>query len=55
MSQRKLAVNERVSMTVNNSVRSSAMSDVYIVLFTFVAHFWLVICKSDPIGYSRLQ
>ena len=31
-----------------NSMRSSAMSDVYIVLFTLLVHFWLVICKSDP-------
>ena len=31
-----------------NSIRSSAMSDVFIVLFIFLAHFSLVICKSDP-------
>ena len=30
------------------SIRSSAMSDVFVVLFTFLAHFQLVICKSDP-------
>ena len=29
-----------------NSVRGSAMSDAFIVLFTFLAHFWMVICKS---------
>ena len=26
-----------------NSMRSSAMSDVFVVFFTFLAHFWLVI------------
>ena len=26
----------------------STMSDVCIVLVTFLAHFWMVICKSDP-------
>ena len=31
-----------------NSIRSSAMSDVFVVLFIFLAHFCLVICKSDP-------
>ena len=35
----------------NDSTRSSAMSDVFIVLFTVLAHFWLFICKSEPIGY----
>ena len=33
---------------VNDSTRSSAMSDVFEVLFTFLVHFWLVIRKSDP-------
>ena len=32
----------------NDSTRSSAVSDVFVVLFTFLAHFWLVILKSDP-------
>ena len=32
----------------NDSTRSSAMSDVFVVLFTFLVHFWLVIHKSDP-------
>ena len=31
-----------------NSMRSSTMSDVFIVLFTFLAHLWLAICTSDP-------
>ena len=31
----------------NDSTRSSAMSDVFVVLFTFLAHFWLFIRKSD--------
>ena len=30
-----------------NSVRSSAMSDVFIVLFISLPHFWFI-CKSDP-------
>ena len=39
------------NVMVNDStifMRSSAMSDVYVVLFTFLAHFWLVVCESDP-------
>ena len=36
------------SDSTNNSMRSSAMSDVFIALFTFLVHVWLVICKSDP-------
>ena len=31
-----------------NFLRSSAMSDAFIVLFTFLALFWLFFCKSDP-------
>ena len=34
-----------------NSVRSSGMSDVFIVLFTFLAHLLLV--KVISIGYLR--
>ena len=32
----------------NESMRSSAIFNVFIFLFTFLAHFWFVICKSDP-------
>ena len=44
ISQRKLAVDERVEdgdcvAMANDSTRSSAMSDVFIVLFTFLAQF----------------
>ena len=31
----------------NDSTRSSTMCDVFVVLFTFLAHFWLVIHKSN--------
>ena len=37
-----------------NLIRSSAMSDVFIVLFTFLVYFWLVTCTSewsDPHGF----
>ena len=39
---------------VNDSTRSSAMSDVFIVLFTFLAHFWLVICKVIPLVICKV-
>ena len=42
---------ERMAMANDstNCMRSSAMSDIFIVLSTFLAHFWLlVIYKSDP-------
>ena len=37
-----------------NLIRSSAMSDVFIVIFTFLVFFWLVTCTSewsDPHGF----
>ena len=35
----------------NEFYKKQCHSDVYIVLFAFPAHFWLVICKSDPCLY----
>ena len=35
----------RMAMVNASSMRSSAMSDVFTVLFTFLVHFWLVIYK----------
>ena len=39
----------REQQMANDSTRSSTMSDVFVVLFTFLVHFWLVIRKSDRV------
>ena len=48
MSQRKLAVESNRVEDGKWWIKSSTTSDVFVVLFTFLAHFWLVIRKNDP-------